>query len=99
MNLAAQLYKAASPKLASTPEDTFTEGSRLVEHPSGPAASGCAVSDHQGIEYLRAEVIDRLDAQPFEDWSPALLRALIAVFDLNGVTPAVPRVFRPHIVR
>ncbi len=31
------------------------------------------MSDHQqptGIEYLRAEVIDRIDAQPFEDWSP-----------------------------
>ena len=60
------------------------------------------MSDHQqptGIEYLRAEVIDRIDAQPFEDWSPALLRALIAVFDLNGVTPAAPHGFRPHIVK
>ncbi|BBZ69472.1 hypothetical protein [Mycobacterium paraseoulense] len=52
-----------------------------------------------GIDYLRAEVLDRLDAQPFEDWSPALLRALIAVFDLNGVTPAAPQGFRPHIVK
>lgn len=52
-----------------------------------------------GIDYLRAEVLNRLDAQPFEDWSPALLRALIAVFDLNGVTPAAPIGFRPHLVR
>ncbi|OBB65901.1 MULTISPECIES: hypothetical protein [unclassified Mycobacterium] len=52
-----------------------------------------------GIDYLRDEVLSRLDAQPFEDWSPALLRALIAVFDLNGVTPAAPQGFRPHIVR
>ncbi|WP_158090007.1 hypothetical protein [Mycobacterium europaeum] len=52
-----------------------------------------------GIDYLRAEVIDRIDAQPFEDWSPALLRALIAVFDLNGVVPAAPRGLRPHLVK
>jgi hypothetical protein len=51
------------------------------------------------IEYLRAEVLDRIDAQPFEQWSPALLRALIAVFDLNGVTAAAPRGFRPYLVR
>lgn len=59
-------------------------------------------TDHQqpaGIEYLRGELLDRIDAQPFEDWSPALLRALIAVFDLNGVTPTAQRVFRPHVVR
>ncbi|OBH13256.1 hypothetical protein A9X03_25165 [Mycobacterium sp. E1715] len=52
-----------------------------------------------GIEYLRAAVLDRLDAQPFEDWSPALLRALIAIFDLNGVTPSDRLGFRPHIVK
>ena len=60
------------------------------------------MTDHQqptGIEYLRCEVLDRMDAQPFDDWSPALLRALIAVFDLNGVTPAAPHGFRPYIVR
>lgn len=51
------------------------------------------------IDYLRDQVLDRLDAQPFEDWSPALLRALIAIFDLNGVIPASPRGFRPHIVK
>lgn len=59
-------------------------------------------TDHQqptGIEYLRGELLDRIDAQPFEDWSPALLRALIAVFDLNGVTPTARRGFRPHLVR
>jgi hypothetical protein len=41
--------------------------------------------DLVNIEYLRSEVLERVDAQPFDDWSPALLRALIAVFDLNGV--------------
>jgi len=50
------------------------------------------------IEYLRCELLDRFDAHPFDDWSPALLRALIAVFDLNGVTPAVRHGFRPHLV-
>jgi hypothetical protein len=51
-----------------------------------------------GIEYLRCELLDRVDAQPFDDWSPALLRALIAVFDLNGVKPAAQRGFRPYLV-
>ncbi|WP_156747872.1 hypothetical protein [Mycobacterium sp. E3198] len=52
------------------------------------------------IEYLRGEVLDRMDAHPFDDWSPALLRALIAVFELNGVTPApARRGFRPYLVR
>ena len=51
------------------------------------------------IEYLRWELLDRIDAEPFDDWSPALLRALIAVFDLNGVTPTSRQGFRPHIVR
>ncbi|OBA80754.1 hypothetical protein A9W99_15925 [Mycobacterium sp. 1164966.3] len=59
------------------------------------------IDDHQptSIEYLRCELLDRVDAQPFEDWSPALLRALIAVFDLNGITPTAPRSFRPYIVK
>ncbi len=61
------------------------------------------MTDHQqptGIEYLRCELLDRIDAQPFDDWSPALLRTLIAVFDLNGVTPAAAQHgFRPYIVR
>lgn len=52
-----------------------------------------------GIEHLRSEVLDRLDAQPFDDWSPALLRALIAVFDLNGITPRRHHGFRPQLVR
>ncbi|MDT5350793.1 MAG: hypothetical protein QOH91_4080 [Mycobacterium sp.] len=59
------------------------------------------IDDQQpsGIEYLRCELLDRVDAQPFEDWSPALLRALIAVFDLDGATPTAPRTFRPYIVK
>jgi hypothetical protein len=51
------------------------------------------------IEHLRCELLERIEAQPFDDWSPALLRALIAVFDLNGITPVVPRRFRPYIIR
>jgi len=47
------------------------------------------------IEHLRAELFDRVDAHPFDDWSPALLRALIAVFDLNGVTPLTSTPFGP----
>jgi hypothetical protein len=60
------------------------------------------MSDYQeltNIEYLRREVIDRMDAEPFEDWSPALLRALIAVFDLNGFTPVAGPTFRPYLVK
>ena len=51
------------------------------------------------IGYLRQELLDRVDAQPFDDWSPTLLRALIAVFDLNGVTPTVRRGFTPYLVK
>jgi len=51
------------------------------------------------IEYLRGELLDRFDAHPFDDWSPALLRAMIAVLDLNGVTPAARHGFRPYLVR
>jgi hypothetical protein len=51
------------------------------------------------IEYFRRELLDRVDAEPFDDWSPALLRALIAVFDLNGITPAARHGFRPYVVR
>jgi hypothetical protein len=52
-----------------------------------------------GIDHLRQDLIDRIEALPFIDWSPALLRALIAFFDLNGITPETGRPFRPHIVR
>ncbi|HZC51768.1 MAG TPA: hypothetical protein VE441_04630 [Mycobacterium sp.] len=51
------------------------------------------------LEYLRCEVLDRIDAHPFEDWSPALLRAMIAVFDLDGITPAGGHGFRPYVIR
>ena len=56
-------------------------------------------NQQQSIEYLRCELLDRINAEPFDEWSPALLRALIAVFDLNGVTPAARYYFRPYIVR
>jgi hypothetical protein len=51
------------------------------------------------VEYLRQELFYRVDAEPFDEWSPALLRALIAVFDLNGVTPTVHRGFTPYAVK
>jgi hypothetical protein len=51
------------------------------------------------IEYLRGEVLARIDAHPLDDWSPALLRAMIAVFDLNGITPRPLQRFRPRVVR
>ena len=59
------------------------------------------IDDQQlmNIEYLRGELLDRVDAQPFEAWSPALLRALIAVFELNGVTAAAQHGFKPFVVR
>ncbi len=57
------------------------------------------MSQQPDLEYLRCELLDRLDVHPFDDWSPALLRALIAVFDLNGITPAVKHRFRPHLVK
>ncbi len=57
------------------------------------------MNDFTSIEYLRCELLDRVDAQPFDDWSPALLRALIAVFDLNGITPTAQRGFRPYRVK
>jgi hypothetical protein len=60
------------------------------------------LTDHQqptGIEYLRSELFDRMDAQPFDEWSPALLRALIAVFELNGAMPSAPHGFRPYVVK
>ena len=40
-----------------------------------------------------------MDALPFFDWSPTLLRALIAVFDLSEITPEPENTFRPYIVR
>jgi hypothetical protein len=60
------------------------------------------MTDHQpptNIEYLRHEVLARIDAHPLEDWSPALLRAMIAVFDLNGITPKPLQRFQPRIVK
>ncbi len=60
------------------------------------------MSDYQeltNIKYLRRELIDRMDAVPFEDWSPTLLRALIAVFDLDGFTPVPGPTFRPYRVK
>jgi hypothetical protein len=70
-----------------------------ARHPEGIGSLSTDQQQPTGIEYLRGELLDRVDAQPFEDWSPALLRALIAVFDLNGATPPAQHGFRPHLVR
>ncbi|GLE53902.1 hypothetical protein [Mycobacterium montefiorense] len=51
------------------------------------------------IDYLRHQVLARIDAHPLEDWSPAMLRAMIAVFDLNGIVPKPVHAFRPRIVK
>jgi hypothetical protein len=57
------------------------------------------ITQPAGIDRLRLDLIDRVEALPFVEWSPALLRALIAVFDLNGITPEAKHPFRPYIVR
>jgi hypothetical protein len=107
-SLGCSLYKPEAPVLASssTRERTQSahapnpfERNRLDEDESG---SHTLMSDYQeltNIEYLRRELIDRMDAEAFEDWSPALLRTLIAVFDLNGFTPVVGPTFRPYLVK
>jgi hypothetical protein len=80
----------------------FEYGQLAVQAPDAAHSVVHDMSDHQeptGIEYLRNELLDRMDAQHFDDWSPALLRALIAVFDLNGVTAAAHHGFRPYLVR
>jgi hypothetical protein len=51
------------------------------------------------IDYLRCDLLVRIDARRFDDWSPALLRALIAVFDVGGVVPTARHGFRPYLVR
>ncbi|MFY2858746.1 hypothetical protein ACOJVU_02670 [Mycobacterium sp. THU-M104] len=51
------------------------------------------------LDYLRCELLARVDEHPFHEWSSDLLRAMIAIFDLNGVTPATTSHFRPYLVR
>lgn len=51
------------------------------------------------IERLRSDLLDRVEAEPWDDWSPDLLRALIAVFDLSGITPVSRHGFRPRVVK
>ncbi|BBX43848.1 hypothetical protein [Mycobacterium simiae] len=60
------------------------------------------MTDHElptNIEYLRREVLARIDAHPLDDWSPAMLRAVIALFDLNGVMPVPVHRFTPRVVK
>jgi len=35
------------------------------------------------INYLRNQLADRMDAHPAEDWSPAFVAAMTALFDLH----------------
>jgi hypothetical protein len=78
----------------------------LDEHGTGlhaaRALSGPIMTAIQGpadVEYLRRDLLNRMDALPLFEWSPALLRALIAVFDLNRIAPELEYSFRPYIVR
>lgn len=79
----------------------------MIAHPSGrnwvnapTTAHPLMTNDRQpDLEYLRSELLDRVGALPFHEWSPDLLRALIAVFDLNGFTPAPKYRFRPYLVK
>lgn len=52
------------------------------------------------LRKLRDDFMGRIEVQPFENWSGALLRALIAVFDVAGVVPSSPvvePVVRPRL--
>lgn len=79
----------------------------MIAHPSGrnwvdaPTTANPLMTDDRqpDLDYLRCELLDRVDQLPFHEWSPDLLRALIAVFDLNGITPATRHHFRPYLVR
>jgi hypothetical protein len=102
--LTSFLYKHHAPALASLASRKPSEWKdRLDAHGIGSAASsGVVMTDIQPpaeIEYLRRDLLNRMDALPFVEWSPALLRALIAVFDLNETTPEPEYSFRPYIVR
>ncbi|WP_142305273.1 hypothetical protein [Mycobacterium intracellulare] len=43
--------------------------------------------DERDIDHLRIEMARRFDAYPTDSWSPNLLAALIAVFDLEFGVP------------
>ncbi len=85
------VYMPEAPALAST--------YKAKQKESGKGLLDSHDRDQRRIEYLRQESPDRVDAQPFEIRSHALLWALIAVFDLNGVTPTVRRGFTPYLVK
>ncbi|AKN17478.1 hypothetical protein MHAE_04355 [Mycobacterium haemophilum DSM 44634] len=42
-----------------------------------------ATTHDADLKYLRKELAARFDSYPSDDWSPRLLAALIAVFDLE----------------
>jgi hypothetical protein len=43
------------------------------------------------VDHLRSELLRRCAAHPVRSWSPAMLSAMIAVFDLWGSQPPTPR--------
>jgi hypothetical protein len=46
--------------------------------------------NNDDAEALRWQLVERLDAHPMEEWSPALLRAVIDVIDLGTQGFPVP---------
>ncbi len=45
-------------------------------------STGCVGHPRERADLLRAELLRRVEAHPVRSWSPALLCAMIAVFDL-----------------
>lgn len=60
-----------------------------------------ALDDPSELQRLQGELLDRFDAIPFRCWPAALLRTLIAAFDLAGIDPVPPPVIprRLRVVR
>jgi hypothetical protein len=54
---------------------------------------------YSDMEYLRNQLADRCDAHPPEDWSPALIMAIIGVFDLHFAEGGTNKASVLHLVR
>lgn len=46
--------------------------------------------DGDELDELRRQLLARFDAHPVKEWSPRLIRLMIAAFDLNGIGGDVP---------
>ena len=77
--------------------DEHGTGSHAARTLSGPIMN--AIQGPADVEYFRRDLLDRMEALPFFDWSPAFLRALNADFDLNRITPELRVQLAPYIVR